>query len=331
MPTYEQIWFPAGEAAGGDAKSGRGAYTKRFLHIDYIPLGDSEDPALTVSHNPLDSTGLAVPALKVEAGVFSVGDAFLIEKFTQTGAFLTGEFQGDDIFSVEGDGDIWNLGTMYAHKANVGGIVAAVDGTTALDMTQGNVFTCTPAENTSWSTSAPTNGIGGQLAAFVVDNSGGFTVAWAAGFTNVDSISASDTGIHTRLLQFDGTTWHQIVGYFTPPSFTFTIWNPYSVQTDDNEVCLVPTTSAALTISKITVTLDASANEVAGDLMYCDAFIGQANPVVINAFDTTSGVLVDASITFGTVPAGKCIYLSFDSTPASLIKQMCVDIEYSLD
>jgi hypothetical protein len=148
--------------------------------------------------------------MKVEAGEYSHGDAVLIEKFSATGAFITGEIGGVDTFSVEGDGDTWTLGTILASKANAGGIVAAVDGTTALNMTLGNLFTCTPAENTSWSTSAPTNGIGGQRVAFVVDNSGGYTVAWAAGYTDVDSIGAGDTGIHTRLLQFDGTTWHQI-------------------------------------------------------------------------------------------------------------------------
>jgi len=211
MPPYTQIWFPSGEAAGDDAKSGRGAFIRRHISVMYAPTGDSEQPAATISHFPLNTSGLTVPSLKVEAGEYSQGDAVLIEKFNAAGAFITGELGGADIFSIEGDGDAWTLGTMYAHKANVGGIAAAVDGTTALDMTQGNLFTCTPAENTSWSISAPpADGIGGQRAAFVVDNSGGFTVAWAAGFTDVDSIGAGDTGIHVRLLQFDGTTWHQI-------------------------------------------------------------------------------------------------------------------------
>ena len=213
MPEYKQIWFPSGVPAGGDAQAGRGAFTKRHLHIDYIPLGDSGDPALTVSSNPQDITGLDVPALKVEAGVNSQGDAILIEKFSETGAFLTGEYQGADVFSVEGDGDIWNIGTMYAHKANVGGIAVAADGTTELDMTLGNLFTSTPSQNTVWSTASPvdaTNGIGGELATFVVDNSGGFTVSWGTGFTGVDPIGAGDTGISVRTLQFDGTTWHQV-------------------------------------------------------------------------------------------------------------------------
>lgn len=288
--TYTQLWFASGESAGGDAVSGRGVFTRRHVSIQYSPPGDSEEPALTISHLPLETTGLDVPVLKVEAGEFSQGAAVKIEKlgtrtftgtwtFTNgsatvnaggadgnalaeiavgdsirqsdgtqwyqvtavpdddnvtispvfqqathtdeadaslyksdaTGAFLTGESDGVDLFSMENDGDIWNLGTMYAHQANVGGIAAVDDGTAALDMTLGNLFTNTPGENTSWSTSSPTNGIGGQLASFLVDNSGGYTVAWGTGYTSVDSIAAPDTGVHGRLMQFDGTTWHQLV------------------------------------------------------------------------------------------------------------------------
>lgn len=115
MPTYP-IWFPAGEAAGDDAKSGRGAFTRRFIKVDYAPPGDSEEPAATFSHSPLDITGLAVPAVKIVAGKYSQGDALLIEKLSQTGAFITGEYGGADVFSVEGDGDTWTAGYLYSQK-----------------------------------------------------------------------------------------------------------------------------------------------------------------------------------------------------------------------
>lgn len=111
----------------------------------------------------------------------------------------------------------------------------------------------------------------------------------------------------------------------------FNIFNPFAVQADDSEVCIWPVVDADLTISKITLTLNASGNEVLGDIKYADAFIGLANPVVINDFDTTSGVRVDTSITVGAVPAGKCIYVSFDSQPNVAITQMCVDITYKYD
>lgn len=111
----------------------------------------------------------------------------------------------------------------------------------------------------------------------------------------------------------------------------FTIPNPNAQQANDNEICIWKATDKALTITKLSVTLDDTPNEVLGDLKYADAFIGLANPVVINAFDTTSGVLADDSITSGSVAAGKCIYLSFDSSPSSDIKQMSIDIQFNYD
>ena len=210
MPTYPQVWFPSGEVEGDDAIAGRGMYTRRYVGISYSPPGESLEPALTVGHFPVDIAGLDIPALKVTAGAFSVGDAIQIEKLSQDGNFLAGEFQGDDYFSIDGEGNTWVAGYVLADDAIAGGIEAVADGTVALDLTIGNVFTCTTSQNTSWSTTAPTNGIGGEHISFIVDNAGGHTVAWAAGFTDVDPIAADETGISVRHLQFDGTTWHQI-------------------------------------------------------------------------------------------------------------------------
>lgn len=116
-----------------------------------------------------------------------------------------------------------------------------------------------------------------------------------------------------------------------PKHMVFNIINPLATQTEDNEICLWPAVPAALTVTKIQVTLDAAANEVAGDLKWADAFIGLAGATVINVFDTSSGVLVDATITAGTVASGKCLYIAFDSAPNTAIKQMCVDITYDYD
>jgi hypothetical protein len=116
-----------------------------------------------------------------------------------------------------------------------------------------------------------------------------------------------------------------------PKHMIFNIIDPLATQTEDNEICLWPAVPAALTVTKIQVTLDAAANEVAGDLKWADAFIGLAGATVINVFDTTSGVLVDATITAGAVASGKCIYIAFDSAPNTAIKQMCVDITFDYD
>lgn len=107
--------------------------------------------------------------------------------------------------------------------------------------------------------------------------------------------------------------------------------DPNALQADNNEQVISDETPAALTISKITVSLDIDTEEVAGDLKYADTFIDLANPVVINAFDTTSGVLSDDSITDGTVPVGKAIYLSFDSAPSADITQMLMTIYFTWD
>ena len=118
----------------------------------------------------------------------------------------------------------------------------------------------------------------------------------------------------------------------TPFHLYKTIIDPLSVQTEDNEICLVPETDAALTITNIRVTLDATTNEVAGDVKFADTFIALANATVIETFDTTSGVRSDDAMSGdATIPAGKCIYLSFDSAPNTAIKQMCIEIRGDYD
>lgn len=124
-----------------------------------------------------------------------------------------------------------------------------------------------------------------------------------------------------KLRQNDSGVRHMVVNPF----------NPSIMQGVDNELLLWPVTDKALTISKLTVSLNTAAHEVTGDLKYADAFIGLANPVVINAFDTTSGVLADDSITVGAVPAGKCMFLSFDAQPNVLVTQIGMDIKFSYD
>ena len=119
-----------------------------------------------------------------------------------------------------------------------------------------------------------------------------------------------------------------------PKHLMFNIINPLATQTEDNEICLWPVTPAAFTVTKIVVTLDAADNEVAGDLKYADTFIGLGTPVLINDFDTTSGVRSDDSMdagAAGAVPAAKCLYITFDSAPNTAIKQMCVDITFDYD
>lgn len=154
---------------------------------------------------------------------------------------------------------------------------------------------------------------------------------------NADYFKCEDAGGVVFSIQQDGDT--TIAGDLIlasdikgePKHMVFNIINPLATQTEDNEICLWPAVPAALTVTKIQVTLDAVDNEVAGDLKWADAFIGLAGATVINVFDTSSGVLVDSSITAGSVASGKCMYIAFDSAPNTAIKQMCVDITYDFD
>ena len=109
------------------------------------------------------------------------------------------------------------------------------------------------------------------------------------------------------------------------------IFDPLAVHTLDTQVCFIPLTPAALTITNIKITLDAAGNEIAGDLKYADTFIGLANPTVINICDTTSGVLDDSAMGTATVPSGKCVYFEFDSAPHTDITQMSWIITFDYD
>lgn len=113
--------------------------------------------------------------------------------------------------------------------------------------------------------------------------------------------------------------------------FHISIVNPNAVITASTIIPIFSATDAALTVTKIQVTTSSASYEVAGDLKYADARIGLANAVVINDFDTTSGVRTDTSITSGAVASGKFVYLSFDSVPNASMTDCVIDIYFDYD
>lgn len=115
----------------------------------------------------------------------------------------------------------------------------------------------------------------------------------------------------------------------TPRHIRATIIDPATAYTKSTTICLIPALDAAITVTKLDVTLDATTNEVAGDVKWADAFIGLGSAAVINDFDTTSGVRSDSTIASGAVASGKAIYLHFDSAPNAAIKLMNIDIQYN--
>lgn len=111
--------------------------------------------------------------------------------------------------------------------------------------------------------------------------------------------------------------------------YRVTIIDPATTYIVSPSICLLQSLNSAITITKLDVTCDANpATQLSGNLLYADAFIGTANPVAINDFNTTSGVHSDASIANGVVAVGKCIYLTFDAVPVSTIKVVNFNIKY---
>jgi hypothetical protein len=119
-------------------------------------------------------------------------------------------------------------------------------------------------------------------------------------------------------------------GAYPTLQYKFTVFNPYEAYTVDPNICLVAAIPAAITVTKLEVTLNAAGDQIEGDLKWADAFIGKANATVINDFDTTSGVRVDTTITAGNVAAGKCLYLTLDEEPDPDITQANFVITYVL-
>lgn len=107
-----------------------------------------------------------------------------------------------------------------------------------------------------------------------------------------------------------------------------TITSPSAYYAIDTQIP-VALVKSNLTITKIQVSNNTTAQEVAGDLKYADDLTSFTNPVVINDFDTTSGVRTDTSITSASVAAGKWIYLQFDSQPNAAITWTTIHIEWN--
>ncbi len=147
--------------------------------------------------------------------------------------------------------------------------------------------------------------------------------------TEFNYVSGVTSAIQTQL----GTKATVSSGFLQGVTLTKsgTLFDPNAAQALDTQFLLWAGVPADLTITKLTVTCDASGNEIAGDIKWADAFIGFANATVIETFDTTSGVRVDAAIAAGTVAAGKDIYGQFDSQPNAAITQCGFSLDYDFD
>lgn len=107
-----------------------------------------------------------------------------------------------------------------------------------------------------------------------------------------------------------------------PNALVTAVGSPYNIP-------IWASVDSAITVTRVKVTCNADpTTELTGDVKYADAFIGLANAVVINDFDTATGVRDDSSISTASVAAGKCLYISFDAVPESALKTISFDILY---
>lgn len=91
---------------------------------------------------------------------------------------------------------------------------------------------------------------------------------------------------------------------------------------------IVPSLNAAITITNIKVTCEVNpTTQLDWNLKYADTLIGRANTVLIAALNTTAGVFNSGVISV-IIPVGKCIFVNFDTTPAALPNEACVDITF---
>jgi len=105
--------------------------------------------------------------------------------------------------------------------------------------------------------------------------------------------------------------------------------SPALVYAVDTQVPL-PFVINAMKVTRIKVQLNTAAQEVAGDLKYADDLTAFTNATLVRAFDTTSGAL-DATGLSVSVPAGKHLYLDFDSLPNAAITFMSLSVVYDYD
>ena len=111
----------------------------------------------------------------------------------------------------------------------------------------------------------------------------------------------------------------------------FTIVDPASVYGKSATICIWNKTDSAIHIKNIKFRCNADpTTEVTGDIKYADDLIGLANPTLIAAIDTTAGSFSSGAINVA-VASGKCIYLSYDTTPDVNTTQHAVDITFTYD
>jgi len=112
----------------------------------------------------------------------------------------------------------------------------------------------------------------------------------------------------------------------------FNIRSPKLDYDSDPNISIDPNTTAALTITKVEITLDADpTTELNWNLYFADTYIAKANETLIGAIDTTSGIANITSFDDATIPAHKAVYIKHDAAPDTSTKEANVKIYWDYD
>lgn len=110
--------------------------------------------------------------------------------------------------------------------------------------------------------------------------------------------------------------------------YNLTIPIPSSQYANSIYIPIDPKTSAAKTATAIELSCEADpTTELDADLMQADALIGMANAAILQALDTTNGVLSLSSQSI-SIGSGKAVYLRFNAEPDAAIKWISLKVTY---
>ena len=117
-----------------------------------------------------------------------------------------------------------------------------------------------------------------------------------------------------------------------PKHWIFNVPDPDAQYAIDTQILIKPKLDAAVTVTHAVCSSDTDpATELTMDLKFANSFIGLAGATVVTALDTLAGTTETSTFADATIPAGKAVYLQFDTTPDSTMTQFGCDITYDYD
>jgi hypothetical protein len=137
------------------------------------------------------------------------------------------------------------------------------------------------------------------------------------------------------------TTWQSLRNLFLSTHSGEThyirglVSNPQEVYAQRAQIVMFRA-EAAITITRIHIHCSDTSptTELAGDLKFADDVNvgGFANATIIDVCDTTNGVVtITSGFDDATVPAGKYIYFQMDASPHADIKDIYLEVYYTVD